>query len=384
MLTRRTRVLTSLLGAGSVAIGAAQTGVYTPAPRSPIPVGRGPGNILIADVNGDKRQDLLVASAGIRQIAVLLGQGDGRFAPRAEGPIEVPDPPTEVAVGDVNGDRHIDIAVGSHDSFRVVVLLGNGRGAFSASPSSAMARDGVKPHTHGVEIADFNNDGRADLATVNSDDLNDVFVSFGDGKGTFTRAPGSPHPVGAAPYPMAVADVNGDGNSDIVVSSTGLSAPSVGLTALFGDGRGAFRRVTVPTRKDRTWFVAIADVNGDRRPDILATHTEDRWLTVLLGDGRGGFSEASGSPFELGAKSFGVRPADVDRDGHLDVLVAAETGMRVLRGDGRGGFAPAPGSPFATGRGTWKVAVADFNGDGKVDAATTNLESNSVSVFLGR
>jgi len=384
-LGRRSLVLAGLLGAGAIAMGAAQPPVLAPASGSPIAVGSSPGNLLVGDVNEDGRPDLLVASAPIRQIAVLLGQGDGRFAARAGGPLDVPEPPTEMAAGDINRDGHLDLAIGSHDSYRVLLLLGDGRGAFAAAPGSPLAmKEGKQPHTHGLEIADFNNDGHPDLATVNSNDDNDVSVMLGDGMGGFRPAPRSPFPVGPAPYPMAVGDLNADGIRDIVVSSTGLTAPSVGLTALFGTGGGSFKRADIPSKQSRTWFVALADVNADKTVDILATHTEDDILTVLLGRGRSGFQEAAGSPFSIGSNAWCIRTGDVNRDGRLDVIAAASTGVRVLLGDGRGGFAAAPGSPFATGAGTWKVAVADLNGDGRLDAATSNLESNTVSVFLGR
>ena len=104
----------------------------------------------------------------------------------------------------------------------------------------------------------------------------------------------------------------------------------------------------------------------------------------MLGDGRGNFAEAGGSPIEIGAKAFYVVLVDLNRDGHVDVVAAADTGVRVLIGDGRGSFTPGPGSPFVTGKGTWKFAAADVNANGKSDVAASNLESDSVTVLLGR
>ena len=90
------------------------------------------------------------------------------------------------------------------------------------------------------------------------------------------------------------------------------------------------------------WFVAVADVNGDRKPDLVATHAERSELTVLLGDGQGGFTEATGSPFDLGHAAWHVAIADLNGDGKADVAAAAGDGVRVMLGDGRGGFRPAP------------------------------------------
>jgi hypothetical protein len=155
------------------------------------------------------------------------------------------------------------------------------------------------------------------------------------------------------------------------------------LTVLFGDGRGGFRRELVPLRTVLPWFVAVADLNGDTKPDLVVTHAERNELTVLIGDGKGAFRETSGSPFDLGHYAWHVAIADFNGDGIGDVVAAAGD-VRVLLGDGQGGFAPVPGSPFATREGTWQLAVADVNGDGKPDVVTTNLEGESVTVLLAQ
>lgn len=128
----------------------------------------------------------------------------------------------------------------------------------------------------------------------------------------------------------------------------------------------------------------MGDVNGDRKADLVTTHGGDPLLSVLLGDGRGSFTEVRGSPFDIGQKAWCVALVDLNGDGNADVVAAADSGVRVVLGDGRGGFAHAPGSPFATRKGTWRLAVADVNADGKSDVATSNLESDSVTVLLGR
>ena len=380
--------LASLVGTAVFAMAVAEPPLLTPADGSPIGVARGPGNVEFGDFNKDGRPDLVVASAGPRLITILLGQGNGRFSPLSDRPLPVPESPTELATEDIDSDTNVDLLLGSHDSHNVTILRGDGRGAFTlASSSPVVMKPRGKPHTHGLAMADFNRDGRVDIATVNSDDENDVAVVLADGKGRFAAASGSPFAVGPSPYPLALGDVNSDRNVDMVVSSTGQGSsgtPSHGLTALFGDGRGGFTGSEIPSRTKRTWFVDIGDLNGDRRPDVIATHAENRLLTVLLGDGRGTFTEVPQSPFDLGSNAWAVRLADLNRDGKADAVAAAATGVSVLLGDGRGAFVRVPGSPFATGKGTWKLAVADVNSDGKLDVATSNLESNTVTVLLGR
>jgi hypothetical protein len=340
-------------------------------------------------VNHDGKPDLVVASGRDRSISVLLGQGDARFRAAVGGPVKLPDGPNEIVLEEINGDGKLDLAITNHDSYAVMFLLGDGNGGFAFAPNSPIVmKEGQKPHTHGLAAGDVNGDGKLDLVTVNSNPDSDVSVVLGDGRGGFTRAPGSPFAVGSSPYPGALADVNSDGHLDIIATTTDRSrsqpATSRALTILFGDGRGGFRRSQAPLRTAHPWFVAVSDVNGDRKADLVATHAERSELTVLVGDGRGVFTETNGSPFDLGHAAWHVAIADVNRDGKADAIAAAGDGVRVMLGDGRGGFRRAPGSPFGTGKGTWRLAVGDVNGDGKPDVATSNLESNNVTVLLGQ
>lgn len=388
----RVVVLCAIVATAAAAMAAARGALLVPAVGSPVAVAGGPGNIVIGDVNRDRRPDLIVATARARALTVLLGQGGGRFAPGASHQhLTLREPPTEMALGDINGDTHVDLVIASHDSYNVTLLLGNSRGAFTEAATSPIAiKTGRQPHTHGLAIADFNADGRADLATVNSNDDNDVAVALGNGSGGFSQAPGSPFRVGRSPYPLAIGDLNGDGHLDMAVTSTGLGpagpqgASNPPLAALVGDGGGGFRRSDIALKTPRTWFVSIGDLNGDRKADLVTTHTEDRLLSVLLGDGKGRFIEIRESPFDIGEKAWKVALVDVNRDRNLDAVIAAMTGVRVLLGDGRGGFRPAEGSPFPTGQGTWQLSAADLNGDDRPDVAATSLESNTVSVLLGQ
>jgi hypothetical protein len=365
-----------------------QHSLVTPAQGSPIQIPDGPDSVAIGDVNNDKKLDLVVALGKTKSITALLGKGDGQFAAPAST-TRIPDDPGEIALGDVNGDGNLDLAIITHDSYGAMLLLGDGKGGFTIASNSPIAmKVGQHPHTHGLALADMNRDNKLDLVTVNNED-NDVSIALGDGRGAFAIAPGSPFAVGPSPYPMAVGDVNGDGQLDIVAtaSATGPSRAqqlplSRALTLLLADGRGGYRSTRLPIRTGEPWFVVISDLNDDRKPDIVATHHEINQLTVMLGDGKGGFVEAGSSPIDLGHHAFPAVVVDVNRDGKMDVIAAGGNGLLVMLGDGRGRFATGPTIPV--GRGTWRLDKGDLNGDGKMDFVTSHSESGTVSVLLGK
>ena len=366
-----------------------QNSLFQPAVR--IALQSKPSNVELADLNKDGRLDLIVASEEAKTVTVMIGEkGGAPFSTATARTITLSESPGEMAVGDVNSDGHLDLALDHHESYNVTLLLGNANGSFSTAPNSPIVmKQGQHPHTHGLGLGDFNGDGKLDLATVNNED-NDISVAFGDGRGGFTNAPGSPFAVGPSPYPLTLADVNGDGRLDIVsnASATGPNraqqlATSRALTLLIGDGHGGFKRNDVPLRTGQPWSAAVGDLNGDRKPDLVATHHDQSSLTVLLSDGAGGFREIAGSPFDMGHNVWRVALADVNRDKRLDVIAAGGDSVRVLLGDGTGNLKPAPLSPFATASGTWRLALGDINADGKPDVVTSNTDSKSVTVLFG-
>ncbi len=377
----------ALLLLTSCSAGETQQSLFAPGVRIALP--NKPSNVALADLNKDGRLDLIVASEEARTISVLFGQkGEAPFRAAPSHTIALTESPGEMVQGDVNGDGRLDLAIDSHDSYNVTLLLGDANAGFALAPNSPIVmKQGQQPHTHGLGIGDLNGDGKLDLATVNNAD-NDISVAFGDGRGGFTIAPRSPFPVGPSPYPLTLGEINKDGRLDIVAtaSATGPAraqqlATSRALTLLLGDGQGGFRRSELPLRTGQPWFSAIGDLNGDGKPDLVATHHDQSVLTVLIGDGAGGFREIAGSPFDWGHNVWQIALADVNRDQRLDVIAASGDSVRVMLGDGAGNFRAAP--PSATAKGTWRLTVGDINQDGKPDILTSNTDSNSVTVLFG-
>jgi hypothetical protein len=219
--------------------------------------------------------------------------------------------------------------------------------------------------------------GDAALDIVTADDVaHAVPVLLNDGNAHFWAAAGSPIPVGKEPYPLALADMNSDGRLDLITPNVGSGT----LSVLLGDGKAGFSPgpnspIAVTARP---YFVAVGDLNGGGNPDILATHDDANVVTVLLGDGRGHFNPTA--TIDVGRRPWQAILVDMDRDGRTDAVMGAESAVIVLLGDGRGGFRPAPGSPFSGG--SWSIAVGDFDGNGKPDVAS--LERDTVILFFQR
>ena len=353
---------------------------------SRIPVGGSPSSVVIADLNGDARMDLAVADEGSRNVSILLGDGKGGFAQAPGSPLAAGDHPADIAVGDINGDGKPDLAIANHDTKYVTVLVGDGRGSFTPAPGSPFT---VKsdPHPHGVALADFNGDGKPDVV-VDDWQNNNVTVLFSDDKGGFA-SPGVSFAVGRMPYhKVRAADVNGDGKADII--TTNMEGNSV--TVLLGDGRGGFSQSpSSPIAVSRApFYAAVGDMNRDGRPDIMVAHYSGHGtdpsadgVTVLLGDGRGGFAPVSGSPFKTTGRASGALAiGDINGDRVPDVAVAngVSNNVTVLLGDGKGAL--AADATLSVGREPYAIAVGDLNGDGKADIVTANSGDNDITVLL--
>jgi hypothetical protein len=358
--------------------------LLVPAKGSPLAVGSRPTAATIGDVNGDKVLDLLTGHVGRNDVTVLLSDGRGGFTPAPGSPFDAGMQAERLALGDANGDHKADLALTNHDSLKVAVFLGRGDGTFRPAPQSPF--DALKPgepHNHGLAFAYVNADDRVDLTTSNNND-NSVSVLLGDGRGGFAPSEGSPFGVGEAPYAPALADFNSDCHLDI-------ATPNINggdITVLLGDGQGKFTPTPASPLQveSRPFYLVAGDINGDEKPDLLASHDDINLLTILFGDGRGNFTAAPNSPLDLGQRAYELVLADMDRDGKTDLVVrlASDTGgVLVLLGDGRGGFKHAPGSPFAAGRGANSLAVGDINRDGKQDLVTANTQGGDVNVLLG-
>jgi len=358
-----------------------ESSIFKAAPRSPFTVGNHPADIALGDVNGDSKLDIVTVNSASRDISVLLGDGKGGFT-AVKGSPTLDSTAHLVVMGDVNNDKKPDLLISCHDSYAVTILLGNGQGNFSQAPGSPFSvLDSTRPHNHGLAIGDINKDENLDFVTSNYGH-HSVSVMLGNEKGGFAPASASPFTVGRGPYPLALTDINKDGLLDIITPNVSSNNVSV----LLGDGQGNFS--SAPNSpypvETRPYFATTGDLNGDGNPDIITSHDDINKINFLLGDGKGGFKAAPSSPLDIGKRGWKVVVADMSQDSLTDLVICSTGGdfATVMLGDGNGNFKHASGSPYNVGRGPTGIAIGDLNSDGKKDMVVANARGNNVTVLL--
>jgi hypothetical protein len=279
--------------------------------------------------------------------------------------------PSAVVVADFNGDNIQDLAVfnnygHSRNTPSISVLLGNGDGTFRRSQTIEFVS--ASPNQQ-IVAADFNRDGKIDLAAL---DINEGFDIFpGNGDGTF-QSPSFYSTGLFDEYGFATGDLNGDGAPDLLIGGGSYSA----VLVVLNNGDGTFGAPTTYFIPGYSYSLVVGDFNGDGKLDVAATGELGHALvSVLLGNGDGTLQPAVGYP---AGKAVYVNVGDFNNDQHLDLIVTTDTGLSVLLGNGDGTF----GSPITVSLGHMVgVTAGDFNGDGKLDAAVSG--SSNVFILLG-
>ena len=328
--------------------------------------GSDPRTLAVGDFNGDGKADLAYLDGGSPSLLhILLGNGDGTFQHGSD--IVLPfGIGGEITVADVNNDGHLDLLIGGGNQFQaeLAVLLGQGNGAFSAPIISQFASNTALfadiPFTFGV--ADFNGDGAADL--IVTDPLNQVIYSLlGDNTGSFTLK--STFGNSGAPGQVLTADFNGDGHPDFMVHN-GLGAD---VTVYLGLGDGTFQPGVSYTGPNHIGSVVLVDMDGDGHLDMVVSGFPNT-ISILKGNPDGTFAITSSGDTTVAGASFSlVAVTDLNGDGILDLVISSGSGIGILPGQGSFKFGPVTYFLAGTSQPFASSVFADFNSDAHTDFA---------------
>lgn len=290
--------------------------------------------------------------------------------------------PRSVMAVDINGDGEPDLIASNFQSSTVSALINNTAPGATTASFATQQVFGAGQGPLGITAADINGDGRPDLIVVNATD-NTVSVLLN------TTAPGVPtasftaqqtFPTGINPNSVAVADISGDGRPDLIVSNNNDNTVSVLLnTAAPGAATPSFATQQTFATGRFPYSLTAADINGDGRPDLIVANNNDNTISVLLNT----TAPAATTPSFAAQKTFStdnspisVTTVDVDGDGNLDVVAAtlANTVSVLLNNTLGGATTPVlvAQSSFAVGQQPYSVTATDLNGDGKPDLIVAN------------
>jgi hypothetical protein len=337
-------------------------------PSFAAPVAVGTNNfatLSTADANGDGKPDFITMNRAGTGGFGYLNNGNGTFVQGLAFFDWGGQTPTAMAVGDVNGDGKLDFvfsnAPPSDTGFptppTITVGLGNGQGFTPAI--SPLGQEGVFPApVSSMTLADMYGHGKLDIVAVGT--YGGLYLAQGYSNGLFVAAksvgnPGFRSPVLAQ---FAVADVNGDGRPDIIVTSPGLNSVSV----LMNNGNGSFAPAQTYAVGATPTGVAVGDFNHDGKLDIVTTNSNGT-VSVLMNTGAGAFGAASS--YSISGPANSVAVGDFNHDGYMDIATTGSTEMEVLLNNGDGTFGPYQN----VGPAGSSIVAADFNGDGFPDLA---------------
>lgn len=381
--------------AGLAIATAATAGTPSLSAQTTFASGNNPYAVVMADLNGDGKPDMVTTNDPDGTVSVFENQtANGAASPSfaAQQTIAVGSYPESVTIADVNGDGLPDIITANSGDGTITVLLNTTASSGSAPTFAAPQVFTVGNQPEAVVAVDLNGDGIPDLAVANYADctITVLFNNTAAGTSNLDFSNQQTFQLTGNPMQLAVADLNGDTLPDLVATQYGggdvavlLNGTTTGsMTPVFADAQ----YVSV----GGTYSLAVADLNGDSVPDIAVVDVVNQQMAVLVNTTVAGSSTVSfdaPQTFALGTDPQCIMAVDLDLDGKPDLVVAnyMDGTIGVLHNTTTAGSSTISFDPmqaFSAGSQAEGVAAADINGDGKPDVVVTDNGAAMVGVFL--
>lgn len=351
-----------------------------------------PMALVLGDIDGDEDLDIATANSGDQTVSILRNSGDGTFV--AAGAVPVGGTPSAIVAGDLDGDGDVDVAVANQKSLTVSVLINSGDGEFSGPTDFALDPfpDLMGAGPVGLALSDLDGDGDLDLLVPNRGEVLSLLLNRGNGTFDLRRAPWM---FGEWFHLSAVgADFDGDGRSEIIVGAymqtwscgqDGCGWQNAAKVALYRNRGPADFYAQDSDRYDTVWraptSLAVGDFDKDNDLDLCACGDD-----VLLFRNNGSATFAAPQSYSVSTGLTGCTSADLDVDGYLDLALVDSITKRVflLLNDRTGGFRNALIVAFQGSGVPNAIVSGDLDGDRVPDLAVTSRSANSVFVLLNR
>lgn len=358
-------------------------------PKSDLTTGSGPADVAIGDIDGDGKPDLAVANSGFFTVSVFRDTSSGAtlaYAPKVD--FTAMNGPVNIVIGDIDGDGKPDLVFAG--SGGVSVLRNTSTIGTVSFAGPVHLPTGASPAK--VAIGDFDGDGRPELAAV-STSSNTVFLFRNiSSVGSLAFAPVVTISTGSGPSAIAIADMDGDGRSDMAVSCIGAFSIDSSVTRTVSVYRNTCTvgNLTFDTSIDfatgnNPRQIVVGDQDGDGKPDILVCNGNSNNVSVLRNTGSSGtISFAPKVDYATGTSPSNIAVGDIDGDSKPDIAVtfSFQNTITVLRNTGSAGSVSfAPRTSFVIGAGSFGLAIGDLNSDGMPDIVSANYAPASISIL---
>ena len=337
-----------------------------------LPFNTNPIGLRAADLNRDGIVDLVEWDSTATAVRTYIGNGDGSFG---LGPITMlPGTLVALEVADINRDAKLDIVMIQQRSAGkfLVIRQGNAGGSFLNPSEMALSMDAVS-----LNVADFNNDGRADIAMGIATTTPGSALWLQNASGAFELERLYEGDTGIGQ--VLSADFDRDGKRDLLATSSDVQSFSLHFNQLGQPCEQFFEEASVSIEVADPSDVLLADVNRDGLLDALILSSSSGEVLVARGESGGTFADTTVIATLTAPER--MRVADIDRDGDLDLIVATATSIETYRNNGLGAF--NAWQSFAQTQSINDIAIGDVNDDAWPDLLAGYGVGVNLIVYLG-